>query len=149
MISLSNLNNAMRPRRQSKRLGRGVGSGKGVRCGRGQKGAGARSGYKRRFGKEGGNLPQHMKLPERGFERGFKVIKIDSINLWQIDQIFEDGELVSIETLFAKGFLGSDTCGVKILSTGELTKKVKIEAQAFSDATRAKLEQLNIEFTVV
>lgn len=149
MISLSSLNNALRPRRQSKRVGRGVGSGKGVRCGRGQKGAGARSGSKRRFGKEGGNVPRHMKLPARGFERGFVVPKIDNINLWQIDQMFEDGELVSVETLFAKGYLNSHTCGVKILATGELTKKVRIEAQDFSEAAKHKLDQLKVEYAVV
>lgn len=149
MIDLSDLNNALRPRRKSKRLGRGIGSGKGCTAGRGQKGGGARSGWRRRHGKEGGNVPLHMKLPGRGFERGFLVPKLDSINLWQIDEIFEDGELVSVETLFAKGFLGSKTYGFKVLSTGELTKKVRIEAQEFSKATREKLDLAKIEYSVV
>ena len=90
-----------------------------------------------------------MKLPERGFEKGFVTPRIDVVNLWQIDEIFQDGELVSVETLFAKGYLGSHTCGIKILATGELTKKVRIEAQEFSQAAKRKLDELKIEYAVV
>lgn len=149
MTSLSTLNNDLRPRRKSKRVGRGIGSGKGVRSGRGQKGMGARSGAKQRFGKEGGNVPQHMKLPSRGFDRGFVVPRIDTINLWQIEQMFEDGEEVNVESLFLRGFLNSHTCGFKVLGTGEITKKVRIEAQAFSETAREKLDAAKIEYAVV
>lgn len=149
MITLSDLNNAMRPRRAHKRVGRGIGSGKGCTAGRGQKGAGSRSGYKRRFGKEGGNVPLHMKLPGRGFERGFLVPKLDCINLWQIDQMFEDGEVVSVETLFLKGFLSSQTYGYKLLATGELTKKVRVEAQDISAGARQKLDHAKIDYAIV
>lgn len=149
MITLSDLNNVLRPRRAHKRLGRGIGSGKGCTAGRGQKGAGSRSGYKRRYGKEGGNVPRHMKLPSRGFERGFVVPRLDSINLWQIEQVYEDGEVVNVETLFERGYLSSRTYGFKVLSTGELTKKVRIEAQDFSEGSRQKLDLAKIEYSVV
>lgn len=146
MFSLSNLKNTTRPRIASKRVGRGLGSGLGKTCGRGEKGAGSRSGYKRRYGYEGGQFRTFMKMPERGFSNARFRRAYDSINLGQLDKMYNDGELVSLETLCMKGFLSGLSWGLKILGNGELTKKVTIEAHAFSNTACEKLQKANIEY---
>ena len=149
MISLDKLKNTTRPAKARKRVGRGIGSKLGKTCGRGEKGAGARSGYKRRLGKEGGNMPLFMKLPLRGFNNAQFRRAYDVINLEQVNDIFEDGETVSIETLKERGFISGPTYGVKLLGAGELTKKVNIRVQALSDSAREKLTQAKIAFEIV
>lgn len=146
MFSLSNLKNISRPKLAPKRVGRGLGSGLGKTCGRGEKGAGSRSGYKRRYGYEGGQFRTFMKMPQRGFSNARFRRAYDSVNLNQIERMFEDGDLVCLETLCMKGFLSGSSWGLKILGNGELTKKVTIEAHAYSDSAREKLTQANIEF---
>lgn len=149
MIKLSDLHNEMRPRKSKKRVGRGVGSGVGKTCGRGEKGAGSRSGYKRRYGYEGGGIPLHMRLPKRGFKRGFTVRKLDQINLWQIDEMFNDGESVNVTSLIQKGFLSPNTVGFKVLGQGELSKKLIIEAEDYSNSAREKLDKAKVEYHLV
>lgn len=146
MFSLSNLKNTARPRIAKKRVGRGLGSGLGKTSGRGEKGAGARSGYKRRYGYEGGQFRTFMKMPQRGFSNARFRRAYDSINLEQIDRMFHDGETVNLETLCMRGWLSGESWGLKILGNGNLTKKVSIEAHAYSDSARQKLEQAKIEF---
>ncbi|CDZ80479.1 50S ribosomal protein L15 [Candidatus Rubidus massiliensis] len=148
MISLDNLYNFSRPTKKRKRVGRGPGSGSGKTCGRGEKGAGSRSGYKRRYGYEGGQFRTFMKLPIRGFSNAQFRREYKGINLSQIDAIFEDGEVVSIETLALKGLIRGKLHGIKILGDGQLTKKVTIEADAISASAKEKLQQANIPFTI-
>lgn len=148
MRTLDQLSNCSRPRKNSKRVGRGIGSGKGKTCGRGEKGAGSRSGYKRRLGYEGGQFRTFMKMPIRGFSNARFRRALDAINLGQIDAMYEDGEHVCFETLVMKGFLSGLSYGIKILGNGELNKKVTIEAEAFSESARAKLQAAKLEFTV-
>lgn len=143
LFELTNELNARSPRR---RVGRGTGCKKGKTSGRGQKGSGARSGYKRRYGFEGGGIPLHMRLPKRGFKRGFTVEKLEAINLWQIEEIFQEGEVVTLESLIAKGFLPKKSTGFKVLATGALSKKVTIEADHYSAVAKAALEQQGITF---
>lgn len=147
MFSLSNLKNTTKPRKSTKRVGRGLGSGLGKTCGRGEKGAGSRSGYKRRFGYEGGQFRTFMKMPERGFSNARFRRAFDSINLYQIDMMFNDGDVVNLETLCMRGYLSGTSWGLKILGKGELTKKVTINAHAYSDSAREKLTHAKIEFT--
>jgi large subunit ribosomal protein L15 len=149
MFSLSNLKNTCRPKIAPKRVGRGLGSGLGKTCGRGEKGAGSRSGYKRRYGYEGGQFRTFMKMPERGFSNARFRRAYDSINLGQIDKMFNDGDVVNLETLCMRGFLSGMSWGLKILGNGELTKKVTVEAHAYSDSAREKLQQAKIEFTLI
>lgn len=149
MVSLSNLKDTSRQRRNVRRVGRGISSGAGKTCGRGQKGQGARSGYKRRYGYEGGQFPLYMKLPVRGFSRARFQKKLDAVNLDLINEMYNDGEVVNLETLRQHGYIKGQSHGVKILGSGELTKKVTIEAKAFSDGAKKKLQQANIEYTVV
>lgn len=145
MKSLATLKNETRPKQARKRVGRGLGSGLGKTSGRGEKGAGARSGYKRRHGYEGGQFRTFMKLPIRGFSNETFRKRLDFINLNQISDLYNDGEVVNVETLFEKGFLTSSTYGIKILGNGEITKKVTIEAHAASSGAREKLHKAKID----
>lgn len=148
MVTLDTLKDTARKRKPRKRVGRGIGSKSGKTCGRGEKGAGSRSGYKRRYGKEGGNMPLFMKTPIRGFSNVQFREEYDAVNLGQLDKMYQDGETVSLATLQAKGFVSGKN-GVKILGKGELKKKLKIQAHAISDSAREKLTQAKIAFEVV
>lgn len=148
MMNLNSLKDTTRYRKSRKRVGRGLGSKLGKTCGRGEKGAGSRSGYKRRYGKEGGNMPLFMKLPIRGFNNARFRKAFDVVNLEQIEAVFSDGETVNIETLRARGFISGKTHGVKILGNGELKKKLKIQIQAISSGAREKLTDAKIAFEI-
>ncbi|SCA59048.1 50S ribosomal protein L15 [Chlamydiales bacterium SCGC AB-751-O23] len=150
MLELHNLEGSSNRTRKCKRLGRGPGSGLGKTSGRGQKGQGARSGYKRRYGKEGGQFPLYLKLPIRGFSRArFQKDNICSINFDQIDKMFENGEEVSLETLKEHGFINKHYEILKILANGELTKKLTIKAHRFSKNAEEKLAKAKITFEKV
>jgi len=147
MITLASLKNTFRPRMKVQRVGRGVGSKRGKTCCRGAKGDKARSGYKRRFGHEGGQLPLYRKLPCRGFPGGRFQSEAVAINLSKIDALFDDGEQVNLKTLRAKGY-GPKLApgGLRILGEGELKKKVVIHANHYSKSAKEKLEQASISF---
>src|ERR1700733_2353434 len=149
MISLATLKNSSAKRRDVKRVGRGPGSGKGKTCGRGEKGAGARSGYKRRFGYEGGQFRTFMKLPIRGFSNAmFQKQPLLTINLAQIQSLYEDGETVNLQTLAEKGYFKGTARGLKILGNGELSKKVHIEAITVYSSVKEKLQNSKIKLTL-
>lgn len=148
MMNLHSLKDVTRYRKARKRVGRGLGSGLGKTCGRGEKGAGSRAGYKRRWGKEGGQMPLYMKLPIRGFNNARFRKAFHTVNLDQIESVFQDGDVVSIETLRAKGFISGQTHGVKLLGNGEIKKNLKIQVQAVSKGARDKLTQSKIHLEI-
>jgi large subunit ribosomal protein L15 len=150
MLKLSELKNTSRPLKRSRRIGRGVGSKRGKNAGRGEKGDSHRQGYRKRFGYEGGQVPLYRKLPIRGFTRGKFVKPSAEITFAKIEHYFNDGETVKLETLREKGLIPRRVPGgIKILASGALTKKVKIEANNFSAAAEEKLKELGISFTKV
>lgn len=150
MTELGSLSNSYRPEKAPKRVGRGPRSGNGKTCGRGTKGAGARSGYRRRFHREGGQFPLYMKLPTRGFTRGRHLKRLEAFNLAVIDRLFEEGEIVNETSLRAHGLLGGQCHGVKILGNGELTKKLAgFEVDAMSAVAREKLDKAGISVTIL
>jgi len=149
MTSLNKLKDISRDRKKRRRVGRGIGSGLGKTCGRGEKGAGSRSGYKRRLGYEGGQFRLYMKLPIRGFSNARFSKDYETVNLGQINDMYEDGETVNAVTLIEKGFLRGRNHGIKILGNGELNKKVKIEAKAVSSSAQDKLQKANITIEIV
>ena len=121
------------------RVGRGHGSGNGKTAGKGHKGQKARSGAPRP-GFEGGQMPLYRRLPKRGFtNRNTKDIV--SINITELNR-FEDGAVVTIETLVENGVIKSPKDGVKILGNGELTKKLTVKANAFSASAAEKIPAL-------
>ena len=149
MISLSTLKNTHRPTQKIQRVGRGFGSKRGKTCGRGSKGDKARSGYKRRYGREGGQLPLYRRLPCRGFTNGRFKSKVFALNLNQIERTFEDGEQVSLQTLYEKGIITLKyTGGFKVLAQGEISKKVEIIANAISAEAQRKLSEKGIPFQI-
>ena len=139
-MELSNL----RPAEGSKhsdafRRGRGHGLGNGKTAGKGHKGQKARSGAPRP-GFEGGQMPLYRRLPKRGFtNRNTKDIV--SINITELNR-FEDGAVVTIETLVENGVIKNPKDGVKILGNGELTKKLTVKANAFSASAAEKIQAL-------
>lgn len=149
MSTLHTLTDASRAPARRKRLGRGNSSQRGKTCCRGHKGDKSRSGYKRRYGKEGGQLPLWEKLPTRGFNNVRFAIPVYAITLDRIEKDFEDGEKVSRETLIAKGYPLRRVPKLKIIGTGELKKKVAIEAHIITKGAMRKLEEEKIEFTVI
>ena len=124
----------------TKRLGRGVGSGLGKTSGKGHKGAKARSGGGKRPGFEGGQMPMYRRIPKRGFHNPFRV-EYATINVGRLE-IFENGTVVTAETLKEAGLISKVMDGVKILGNGELTKKLTVEAAKFSDTAKEKIEAL-------
>ena len=121
------------------RVGRGHGSGNGKTAGKGHKGQKARSGAPRP-GFEGGQMPLYRRLPKRGFtNRNTKDIV--SINITELNR-FEDGAVVTIETLVENGVIKNPKDGVKILGNGELRKKLTVKANAFSASAAEKIQAL-------
>ena len=150
MVTLSQLKNTSRPKKKIQRVGRGIGSKRGATSGRGTKGDGSRRGYSRRYGYEGGQVPLYRKLPVRGFTRGRFIKASKGVTLADIERHFTDGEIVNPETLREKGMIPRRLPGgVKILATGNLTKKIKIEAHAFTASAKQKLESNSIQFQVI
>ena len=123
-----------------KRLGRGVGSGLGKTSGKGHKGAKARSGGGKRPGFEGGQMPLYRRVPKRGFTNIYRV-EYATVNVGRLE-IFENGTVVTAETLKEAGLISKVMDGVKILGNGELTKKLTVEAAKFSDSAKEKIEAL-------
>ena len=145
-IGLHNLKPKPGSRRPRKRIGRGEGSGLGKTSGRGHKGAGSRSGAKRKANYEGGQNPIHMRMRKlRGphmkksmpFEN-FRT-KTQPINLSDLEERFDDGAQVNLESLKEKG-LAKRSHPVKILARGEIKKKLEVHAHAFSAAAREQIE---------
>lgn len=121
------------------RRGRGHGSGNGKTAGKGHKGQKARSGAPR-IGFEGGQMPLYRRLPKRGFKnRNSK--EIIAINLSALNK-FEDGAEVTIESMMEIGIINNPKDGVKILGNGELTKKLNVKANAFSESAVEKIKAL-------
>ena len=128
------------------RRGRGHGSGNGKTAGKGHKGQKARSGAPRP-GFEGGQMPLYRRLPKRGFKcRNSK--EIVAINVSALER-FENDSVVSIETLLEAGIVKNTRDGVKILGNGELTKKLTVQANAFSASAVEKIEALGGKAEVI
>ena len=119
------------------RKGRGAGSGNGKTAGFGHKGQRARSGVKK-AGFEGGQMPLQRRLPKRGFNNIFAT-PLEIINLSALN-VFEDGDVVNVEALLAKGILSKCEYGFKVLGNGKVTKKVTVEASAFSASAKEAIE---------
>ena len=119
------------------RRGRGHGSGNGKTAGKGHKGQKARPGAPRP-GFEGGQMPLYRRLPKRGFKNR-NTKNIIAFNIHELER-FEDGAVVTVESLVEKGIIGDVCDGVKALGGGELTKKLTVKLNAFSESAKAKIE---------
>ena len=146
-IGLHSLAPAPGSRRARKRVGRGEGSGTGKTAGRGQKGAGARSGSKRRARFEGGQMPIHMRMrklrgPHMKKSMPFEPFRThtQAVNVCDLERRFEDGASVDLDALKAAGLASKRDVPVKILGGGELTKKLTVHAHKFSKGAKTAIE---------
>ena len=146
-MDLSNLQPAAGSKQSDNfRRGRGHGSGNGKTAGKGHKGQKARSGAPRP-GFEGGQMPLYRRLPKRGFTNR-NSLEIVGINLKALES-FEDGSVITIDSLIESGIVKNPKDGVKILGNGELTKKLTVKANAFSAKAQEKIEALGGKAEVI
>ena len=146
-IGLHSLSPAPGSRRPRKRVGRGEGSGTGKTSGRGQKGAGSRSGSKRRARFEGGQMPIHMRMrklrgPHMKKSMPFEMFRTHTqpVNIADLDARFDSGAEVTVELLQAKGLGTRKGIPIKVLAKGELSKPLTVHAHAFSASARERIE---------
>jgi len=139
MMKLHELSPAPGSVKERKRIGRGAASGQGKTAGKGHKGQKARSGSNAHIGFEGGQMPLQRRIPKRGFVNIFAK-EIATVNVAAINDKFEDGATVTIEALVESGLVKKILDGVKVLGQGELTKKLTVQANAFSASAKAKIE---------
>ena len=152
-MNLHELSPAAGSNTKAYRKGRGNGSGNGKTAGRGQKGQWARSGGGVRVGFvrvgfEGGQMPLARRLPKRGFHNIFAK-PLEAVNVSTLDAKFEDGETVTAQALLEKGILSKCQYGVKILGNGAITKKLTVQASAFSASAKEKIEAAGGKVEVV
>ncbi len=137
-MSLESLKPARGAVKSKKRIGRGPGSGWGKTAGRGHKGAKSRSGYSRRYGFEGGQMPLIRRLPKRGFVNKFAK-EVSTVNVRDLER-FPEGTVVTPELLQTTGLVRKLGDGLKVLGDGELKKNLVVQAHRFSATARAKIE---------
>jgi large subunit ribosomal protein L15 len=146
-VGLHNLAPAPGSRRPRKRVGRGEGSGTGKTSGRGQKGAGSRSGSKRRANFEGGQMPIHMRMrklrgPHMKKSMPFEPFRTHTqpVNLGSLEERFDAGTEVTVELLQSRGLATRKGVPVKVLGQGELSKALTVHAHGFSASARAGID---------
>jgi large subunit ribosomal protein L15 len=146
-IGLHSLKPAEGSRKNRKRVGRGEGSSTGKTAGRGQKGAGARSGSKTRVNFEGGQMPLHMRMrklrgPTKKMSMPFEPFRTHTqpVNLDDLEARFDDGAEVTLDALREKGLAKRKGVPVKVLGRGELSKKLTVHAHKFSASARERIE---------
>jgi large subunit ribosomal protein L15 len=140
-LGLHNLKPAKGSVRNRKRVGRGPGSGLGKTAGRGEKGQKSRSGFARKPGFEGGQMPLHRRVPKRGFTNSPFRKEYACINLGRLE-VFEAGTIVTPELLVRQGLLRKLRDGVKVLADGTLTKALTVHAHRFSGKAQEKIAAL-------
>jgi large subunit ribosomal protein L15 len=138
-MELNNLKPKKGSRHAKKRVGRGPGSGHGKTSGRGEKGQKSRSGFSRKLGFEGGQMPLHRRLPKRGFTNIFKK-DYAVVNVSDLER-FENGTSVDEAALRQAGLVKGQHDGVKILGDGELSRKLTVSATKFSKSAREIIEK--------
>jgi large subunit ribosomal protein L15 len=137
-MGLNNLRPPKGATRDSKRIGRGQGSGNGKTAGRGHKGAQSRSGYSYKRGFEGGQMPLHRRVPKRGFHNPFRV-EYEVVNLDTLEERFEAGTVVTLDLLVENRLVSPAATKLKILGRGDIRKKLTVRAHKFSGKAAEKI----------
>ena len=128
-------------RHSRKRVGRGTGSGHGKTSGRGNKGQNSRSGGGVRPAYEGGQTPLYKRLPRRGFSNARFTKRYAIINVSDLNR-FKDGDVITPEVLKESGLVKKELCGIKVLGSGKLEKKLTVKANIFTNQAITKIEEL-------
>jgi len=139
-MNLHDVNQGIEKHKKIKRVGRGSGSGHGKTSGRGHKGQGQLAGWTTHAAFEGGQMPLYRRSPKRGFSNGMHKQTFNVVNVSDLEYHFEENDTVSPETLRAKGLAKKPADGVRILGTGELTKKLLVTAHHFSASAQEKIK---------
>jgi large subunit ribosomal protein L15 len=139
-ISLNSLRPAKGSTHKKKRVGRGPGSGLGKTAARGEKGQKSRSGYSRKIGFEGGQMPLHRRLPKRGFTNIFKKQWVE-ISLAALDRHFADNDEINPDVLHTRGLIKKAKHDVVVLGNGEISKPLKVSAHRFTKSAKEKIEK--------
>jgi large subunit ribosomal protein L15 len=137
-MNLSSLRPPAGQKKAPKRIGRGMGSGHGKTSTRGAKGQHAGTGFSQKRGFEGGQMPLHRRLPKRGFKNIFKK-QYAIVNLGRLEKL--EGSAFNADRLLELGVIQKLGDGLKVLGTGQLTRKITVEAHQFSKSALAKIEQ--------
>src|SRR5271156_5932132 len=145
-MNLSNLKPPKGQKHTKKRVGFGMGSGLGKFSGRGAKGARSISGYSIMRGFEGGQMPLHRRLPKRGFTNIFKK-QYSIVNLKDLEKL--EGDTFTVDSLIARGIINKLGDGLKVLGSGEITRKITIEAHIFSKTAAEKIAAAGGEARVI
>ena len=136
-MNLSSIKPPAGQTKDKKRIGRGMGSGRGKTSARGHKGQHAGTGFGQKRGFEGGQMPLHRRLPKRGFTNIFKK-QFAIVNLGKLEKL--EGDTFSVDSLLAAGVIHKVHDGLKILGTGVLTRKITVEAHHFSKSALEKIQ---------
>src|SRR6478609_4155834 len=134
----STLKPAAGSKHSKKRVGRGHGTGQGTQAGRGHKGAQSRSGYKRKRGFEGGQMPLHRRVPKRGFHNVFRTEYV-VVNIDTLAERFEAGTVITPELLLERGVISQARRPIKVLARGDVSKKLTVRAHKFSGKAAEKI----------
>ncbi|AGC69576.1 50S ribosomal protein L15 [Thermoclostridium stercorarium subsp. stercorarium DSM 8532] len=145
-MTLADLRPAV-PKKRGKRVGRGIGSGRGKTSGRGHKGQNARSGGGVRLGFEGGQMPLYRRIPKRGFNNIFGK-KYTEVKLSDLER-FEDGTVVNAELLLKEKVIKEKNDGIVVLGSGEITRKLTVQAARFTKSAQQKIEAAGGKVEVV
>ncbi len=137
-MKLSNLHPAKGSRKNRRRVGRGPGSGMGKTAGRGTKGQKSISGYSRKIGFEGGQMPLHRRVPKRGFTNIFRK-EYTVINLDRLEKVNKNK--IMVKDLMEAGFVKKESESIKILGRGEISSAKTIHAHKFSESAKKKIEK--------
>jgi large subunit ribosomal protein L15 len=137
-MNLSNLRPPKGQRHKKRRLGQGMGTGRGKYSGRGAKGAKSISGYSKMRGFEGGQMPLHRRLPKRGFKNIFHK-EYAVVNVGALEKL--EGDSFTAESLMAAGVVKKLGAGLKILGNGELTRKISVHAHVYSKSALDKIQK--------
>ncbi len=146
-MKLHELSPAFGSKKEVKRIGRGHGSGNGKTAGKGHKGQKARAGHGMRIGFEGGQMPLQRRIPKRGFNNIFAK-KIIAINVGSLNK-FDNGAVVDAQALINNGIIKDAFDGVKVLANGNLTKKLTVKLNAFSEGAKTKIEAVGGKVEVI
>jgi len=138
-MNLNDVHRGIQKNKKRKRVGRGSGSGHGKTCGRGHKGQASRAGWSQHPVFQGGAMPLVRRIPKRGFNNRFaKTVAV--LNVSDLEKAFQAGDEVTVELLRSRNLAKGRFDEVKVLGSGELTKKLTVSAHRFSKAAQAKIE---------
>jgi len=147
-VNIDEVNRGIQRHKKPRRLGRGPGSGQGKTAGRGHKGQKSNAGYSAASIFQGGAMPLVRRVPKRGFHNAF-ALRVVAVNLRDLERVFDDGAEVNPDSLRAKNLARARADQLKILGSGDLTKKLKVCAHRFSQTAKDKILQAGGEVVVL